>query len=201
MQNLSLVAGLGNPGLEYAHTRNNAGYMVLERLARRWQRPWKQDERFKARVARATVRDNSVLLCQPLTFMNLSGEGIQPLAAYYRVPPNQLLVLVDDADLPLGTLRLRPGGSSGGHHGLESIEISLGTRDYARLRLGIGRWLTGERQIRDYVLSRFQPVEKELLEKVLERAANQVECWLTEGIAKAMNNFNGLIGNEGTKEN
>jgi PTH1 family peptidyl-tRNA hydrolase len=132
--------------------------------------------------------------------MNLSGQTVRVLTAYYQVPQNQLLVLVDDADLPLGTLRLRPQGGSGGHHGLESIQQHLGTQQYARLRLGIGRRATDGRQITNYVLGRFQPAEAELLEKTLDQAAEQVECWLTAGIERAMNIFNRTVETEETKE-
>ena len=193
MENLSLVVGLGNPGAGYANTRHNAGFMVVERLAHQRRAEWKNVARFKSRLARVTVEQCPVLLCQPQTFMNLSGEAVGPLAAYYRIGLKQVLVLVDDADLPLGTLRLRPQGSSGGHHGLESIEASLGSREYARLRLGIGRLDPSARQIRDYVLGRFQSAERGLLEKTLARAADQVICWLTRGVEKAMNDFNGEV--------
>jgi PTH1 family peptidyl-tRNA hydrolase len=123
--------------------------------------------------------------------MNSSGEAVGPLIAYYQVPLKRVLVVVDDADLPLGELRLRPGGSSGGHHGLESIEQHLGTREFARLRIGIGRQ-GGGREIADYVLGRFSPDEMALAEKVLTVAGDQAECWLNAGIQKAMNQFNGI---------
>src|SRR5439155_8063377 len=127
------------------------------------------------------------------TFMTASGEAVQALAAFYRVPPEKILVVVDDADLPLGEIRLRPRGSSGGHHGLESIEQHLGTREFARLRLGIGREESGAREITDYVLSQFSPGKAETVEKVLTRACDQIQCWLSEGILQAMNKFNGQI--------
>ena len=111
---------------------------------------------------------------------------------FYQLPLAQLIVAVDDADLPFGEIRLRPGGSSGGHHGLESIEQHLGSREFARLRIGIGRQ-DGARQITNYVLGRFEATESGLLEKILERAANQVECWLAAGLQKAMSQFNGVI--------
>jgi PTH1 family peptidyl-tRNA hydrolase len=125
--------------------------------------------------------------------MNSSGESVGPLAAYFKIPLDRILVTVDDADLPLGELRLRPGGSSGGHHGLESIEQHLGSRDYARLRIGIGRDPGGARQIAGYVLSSFNGEERKLVEKVLQTAAEQVECWLASGVGPAMNKFNGLV--------
>jgi len=125
--------------------------------------------------------------------MNASGEAVGPLRDYYRVPLDRLLVVVDDADLPCGTLRLRPGGSSGGHHGLESVQQHLGTTEYPRLRIGIGRDDRPSRQITNYVLSDFSPAEAEVMEKALTRACEQVECWLSEGLAQAMNRFNGPV--------
>lgn len=195
-----LVVGLGNPGARYAKTRHNAGFMVVERLARQWGANWADEDRFKARVARAQVADKRVLLCLPQTYMNLSGESVGALTCYYHIAHTNLLVLVDDADLALGTLRMRPQGSSGGHHGLDSVEQHLGTREYSRLRLGIGRRASDNREIRDYVLGRFDAQEHELWDKVLERAAGQVECWLTHGMQRAMNEFNGSIEIAGTKD-
>jgi peptidyl-tRNA hydrolase, PTH1 family len=200
MEPMHLIVGLGNPGPEYVHTRHNAGFMVVERLATRWRAAWKNEARFKARVARAEVAGHKVTLCEPGTFMNLSGEAVRALTAYYQIAQNRILVLVDDADLAVGVLRLRPGGSSGGHHGLDSVEQHLGGREYARLKLGIGRSGTAERQIRNHVLGRFDAAESERFEKVLERAACQAECWLLNGIQRAMNEFNGTIETAGTKE-
>jgi PTH1 family peptidyl-tRNA hydrolase len=193
MENLFLVVGLGNPGKQYAGTRHNAGFMAVECLARRWQAEWSGSRAFAARLARARRGGQSVVLCQPQTFMNLSGEAVGKLVRYHRVVTANMLVVVDDADLPLGALRLRPQGSSGGHHGLESIETHLGTRSYPRMRLGIGRTADGDREIADYVLSRFSGGEGRAFDQVLARAADQMECWLTEGIRKAMDRFNGRL--------
>jgi peptidyl-tRNA hydrolase, PTH1 family len=190
MEKLQLIVGLGNPGAEYAKTRHNAGFLVVERLAGRWQAGWAYEKRFSARLARAERGEHRVLLCEPQTYMNSSGETVGPLAAFYRVPSGQLLVVVDDADLPLGEIRLRPRGSSAGHHGLESIEQHLGTRDFARLRIGIGR-AAGAREITGHVLGRFNSTEAAVADRVLTVACDQVECWLDAGIQKAMNQFNG----------
>lgn len=184
--------GLGNPGVEYAKTRHNAGFLLVAKLAERWKAGWTLEKKFNARVAKADRNGSRVLLCEPQTFMNASGEAVGPLIGFYRVPLKQVLVAVDDADLPFGEIRLRPGGSSGGHHGLESIEQHVGTREFARLRIGIGR-KAGAREITDYVLDRFSSAEAELAEKVLTRAADQAEVWLTAGIQKAMSQFNGLV--------
>ena len=192
MENVHLIVGLGNPGGEYARTRHNAGFLLVERLADHWRAQWALEGKFNARVARVEQNDRRVFLCEPQTYMNSSGEAVAPLMGFYRIPTKQLLVVVDDADLPLGELRLRPRGSSGGHHGLESIEQRLGTRDFARLRIGIGR-KAGEREITGYVLGRFSPAEAVLAERVLTVARDQAECWLHAGIQKAMNQFNGVV--------
>jgi PTH1 family peptidyl-tRNA hydrolase len=202
MEPLHLIVGLGNPGAEYAPTRHNAGFFLVEKLAAQWQTDWTNQRKFAARIARAARSGKNVLLCEPQTFMNSSGEAVAALAQFYRIAVARLLVIVDDADLPLGEIRLRGRGSSGGHHGLESIEKHLGTRDFARLRIGIGR-ADGAREITNYVLGKFSPAETRLAEKVLTRAGDQAECWSNAGIQKAMNQFNGIVGdseNEGKKQ-
>ena len=192
MENLHLIVGLGNPGAEYAQTRHNAGFTLVEKLAVRWNAGWTNERKFNARVARAERHGVRVLLCRPQTFMNASGEAVKAVMNFYQLPPEHLLVAVDDADLPLGEVRLRAGGGSGGHHGLESVEQHLATQEFARLRVGIGR-KDGAREITDYVLDRFDAAEAALMEKVLGRAADQAECWLDDGIEMAMNRFNGSI--------
>jgi PTH1 family peptidyl-tRNA hydrolase len=187
-----LIAGLGNPGSEYERTRHNAGFMLVERLAEEWRAGWRTEKKFKAQVAAASFTGRKVLLVKPQTFMNLSGEAVGPLARFYRVPTSGLLVVVDDADLILGRSRLRPGGSPGGHHGLESVERHVGSRDWSRLRLGIGR-KNGLREISGHVLGRFDANEQDVFERVLEHAMRQTECWLSEGAELAMNRFNGPI--------
>jgi len=188
-----LIAGLGNPGREYARTRHNAGFMVAERLAERARASWSNERKFDARVARWERGGQKVLLVMPGTFMNASGESVGAVAAFYQISPRQVLVVVDDADLPFGEIRMRPSGSSGGHHGLESVEQHLATRDYPRLRVGIGREPGSAREITGYVLADFGRADRELLDKVLTRACDQVECWLADGIQAAMNRFNGKV--------
>jgi PTH1 family peptidyl-tRNA hydrolase len=192
LPDLFLIVGLGNPGRDYAKTRHNAGFIVVDQLAKRWQADWKAEKKFSARMARAESNERQALLCKPQTFMNSSGEAIAVVVNFYRIALERLLVIVDDADLPLGQLRLRPNGSSGGHHGLESIEQHLGSREYARLRIGIGR-TAGPREITGHVLGRFSSTEAELADKVFAVASDQAECWLNDGIQKAMNQFNGTI--------
>ena len=198
MENLYLIVGLGNPGGEYARTRHNAGFLVVERLAGRWGSGWAYEKKFNARLTRAEPAGRRVLLCEPQTYMNSSGEAVAAVVDYYQVPVARLLVIVDDADLPLGELRLRPGGSSGGHHGLESVERHLGTREYARQRLGIGRQAAA-REITDYVLGRFHSTEAALVDKVLTAAADQAAAWLESGIQKAMSQFNGAVDGSGNE--
>src|SRR5262249_12989992 len=192
-----LIMGLGNPGRDYARTRHNAGFLLVEKLAGGWQVEWAERRKFNARVARADRGDRRIFLCEPATYMNASGEAVSALMSFYKVPLPRLLVVVDDADLPLGTLRLRPDGSSGGHHGLESVERHLGTRAYARLRIGIGRQAADQREITNWVLAPFRKEEAPVLEKVLQTGCEQIECWLSAGVREAMNRFNGAVGIDG----
>ena len=192
MENVHLIVGLGNPGREYANTRHNAGFLLVENLAERWRAVWKTEKKFQSRVARIERNARRIFLCEPQTFMNASGETVGALVKFYDVPLKNLLVVMDDADLPLGTVRLRKSGSSGGHHGLESIEAHLGARSFARLKIGIGRQ-EGAREITGHVLGKFRAGEKSLVEKILATASEQAECWLDEGVEKAMNQFNGTV--------
>ena len=201
MEDLFLIVGLGNPGAEYAQTRHNAGFMLAEVLATRWRANWNSEKKFQSRLAKSERNGKRLVLCEPQTFMNLSGEAVGSVVNFYQLPLKNLLVAVDDADLPLGEIRLRPSGSSGGHHGLESIEKHVGSREYARLRIGIGR-KDSRREISGHVLGKISATEMVLMEKVLARAADQIESWLAHGLQKAMSQFNGVIedsNNEGTK--
>ncbi|MGA2246559.1 MAG: aminoacyl-tRNA hydrolase [Verrucomicrobiota bacterium] len=192
MENVFLIVGLGNPGADYAKTRHNAGFLVVEKLAAQWRTRWSTGRKFNARLSRAERGGRTILLAEPQTFMNASGESVGALMRFYQLPPERILVVVDDADLPLGEIRLRPGGGTGGHHGLESVKQHVGSRDYARLRIGIGRQ-NGLRQITGHVLGQFSAGDSALLDQVLERAAGQLECWLSAGIQKAMSQFNGAV--------
>jgi PTH1 family peptidyl-tRNA hydrolase len=173
--------------------------MLVEKVAEGHTAVWTTEKRFKTRLAKCRSEAGQVVLLQPTTYMNLSGEAVRSVASFYRVKPESILVVVDDADLPLGQLRMRPDGSSGGHHGLDSLEQQLGTRQYPRLRLGIGRRGDGQRDIAGYVLQPFAPEDEPLLAKVLDRAAQQVTCWLEHGVGRAMNEFNGMV--ESTAQN
>jgi len=196
MENIFLIVGLGNPGADYAKTRHNAGFLLVEKLAAKWKCDWANEKKFRARIAK-TERNGSnpkkILLCEPQTFMNLSGDAVGALKNFYQLPLAQILIVADDADLPVGTIRLRASGSSGGHHGLESIEQHVASREFARLKIGIGR-KDGLREITNHVLGKFDSAENELMEKVLERAVSQVEIWLDAGIKKA-EQLNGNVEN------
>ena len=188
-----MIVGLGNPGKEYRDTRHNAGFMLADRLAKGWEGGWRMERKFFAEVAECGFAGRRFILCKPQTYMNASGEAVAKVAAFHKVVPAATLVLVDDADLPLGTVRLRGEGSPGGHHGLESIEQHLGTRAYPRLKLGIARPRAETRDIAGHVLGRFREEELVLWEKVLAQAERQVGCWATENLAKAMSLYNGTV--------
>lgn len=193
MESLYLIAGLGNPGARYANTRHNAGFLLVEELASRWGANWTDNGSLQCRLAMGRVGERKVWLCQPQTYMNDSGVAVQAVMSYYRVPLGNVMVAVDDADLPIGEIRLRGSGGTGGHHGLESVEKHLGSREYARLRLGIGRKDPEVRQIVGHVLGQFTASERELFDKAAKRAADQINCWLERGLGVAMSQFNGIV--------
>ncbi len=193
MESLYLIVGLGNPGARYANTRHNAGFLMVEELAAKWGASWADNASLHSRLAMGRVGGRKVWLSQPQTYMNDSGVAVQAVMSYYRVPLTNVMVVVDDADLPIGEIRLRGSGGTGGHHGLESIEKHLGSRQYARLRVGIGRQEQGVRQIVGHVLGEFSAAERELFGKVAKRASDQIDCWLGRGLEVAMSQFNGIV--------
>lgn len=212
---MKLIVGLGNPGREYAKTRHNAGFRVLDLLAKRLGVGFERSK-FKGDYASAVLahdgkteeaRAEELWLVKPLTFMNLSGETVAGFCGYFKVGLADLLVVVDDVALALGRVRLRAGGSDGGHNGLRDISLRLGSQAYARLRVGIGgREAGADHQpddLVDHVLSRFSAQEEELLEPRLEAAADACLCWAREGIEAAMSRYNaGVQGgpvNRGTR--
>jgi PTH1 family peptidyl-tRNA hydrolase len=182
-----LIVGLGNPGREYADNRHNVGFQCLNRLAEAWGLSFNK-RKHKALLARGEMAGLKAILAKPQTFMNLSGEAVERLARSYNVPPEDILVIYDDLDLPLGKIRLRPRGGSGGHKGMNSIIEHLGTDAFPRLRVGIGRPTHGDPV--DYVLEDFAPDERMAMEEAYERAISAVELWLTQGIVAAMNRYN-----------
>ena len=183
---MKLVVGLGNPGRKYDGTRHNAGFDVLDLLAGRHRLEW---ESAPADALIAKWRSASVLLAKPLTFMNLSGHAIGDLLRFYKIDLPDLFVVVDDANLELGRLRARPSGSAGGHNGLKSIIEALGTEEFARLRVGVGRG-DGRLDLADHVLAKFDPDERIEVAEAVGRAADAAELFVTEGIVAVMNRFN-----------
>lgn len=185
---MKLVVGLGNPGSRYADTRHNIGFMLVDRLAQRHGAAISKKQ-CSGLVGFAESPGEKLCLAKPQTYMNLSGETVGCLMRYYKVPVAGLLVVYDDRDLPLGRLRLRDGGGAGGHRGIESIIAVLGTQQFPRLRIGIGR--PSEVDAVDHVLGRFSPDERQTVTETLDRAADAVEVVLRDGLVRAMNEFNG----------
>jgi PTH1 family peptidyl-tRNA hydrolase len=183
-----LIIGLGNPGRQHAGNRHNIGWRIADHLAasRGWQFSKKQND---ALIAFGQVDDARAIVAKPQTFMNLSGRAVQPLARFYKVPPDRLLVIYDDLDLPFGVIRLRETGGAGGHNGMRSIIERMGTGDFPRLRAGIGR-PPGRMDPAAFVLRDFDANEQAGLPDVLERAAQAIETFITQGIAAAMNRYN-----------
>jgi PTH1 family peptidyl-tRNA hydrolase len=183
---MKVIVGLGNPGRKYAGTRHNIGFEVVDALARRHGLSW---ESAPAEAVMAKWRAAGALLVKPLTFMNLSGYAVGDLLRYFKVDVSDLLVIVDEAQLELGRLRARPNGSAGGHNGLKSVIEQLGTDQFARLRIGVGRG-GSQRDLADHVLATFDRDEQATVDDALERAAAAAELFAAEGIGPVMNRFN-----------
>lgn len=188
-----MVVGLGNPGAQYRDTRHNAGAMLVDRLARNGRQEWRNEPKFFSHMAEVRLGGSKVLLCKPQTYMNLSGEAVGKVSRFFRVNARQVYVAVDDADLPLGMLRVKPSGGTGGHHGLESVQEHLGTQDFPRLRLGIARPDQSVRDIANHVLGNFTEAERDHFERVLERAEQMLASAFRESLQKAMSLYNGRV--------
>ena len=186
---MKLVVGLGNPGSQYSGTRHNVGFDVIAELVRRWQ-PGKSQVKFQAEIWEAFTSSGKVLLASPMTFMNRSGEAVQQIAGFWQIASDDVIVACDDMNLPLGTLRWRAGGSSGGQKGLADILLRLGTEQIPRLRLGVGR-PPGQMDAAAWVLARFRSEERNEAEIMTKLAADSVETWAAEGLVAAMNKYNG----------
>jgi PTH1 family peptidyl-tRNA hydrolase len=193
MQGVKLIVGLGNPGPQYSRNRHNIGFQCVELLAARHSLALDKLQH-KAMTGSGFITcggvRHKVLLARPLTFMNASGEAVAPLARYYGVEPSDLIVIHDDLDLASGKLRLRANGSSGGQNGIKSIMERLGSAEFARVKVGIGR-PPGRMDPADYVLQNFSAAEEEVFTPLRARVGDAVECWLAEGIEAAMNQYNG----------
>ncbi len=186
-----LVVGLGNPGPEYADHRHNLGFRVVDALAGKHGLAFTR-RKGKERIAEGEICGQNVILAKPQTFMNLSGRAVSRMSRHFEVSPEKILVVCDDLDLPLGRLRLRPEGGSGGHKGMRSIIDLLGTQSFARLRIGIDR-PSGRMDPADYVLQPFAEDEEVIVAEVVRQAVAAVECTLTEGIIAAMDRFNRMV--------
>lgn len=188
---MKLVVGLGNPGPQYSGTRHNAGFMVIERLGRELGASGRQEARLQAMVAEARLDGDKLVLAQPTTFMNLSGEAIAKLLNWYKLTAKDLVVVYDDFALPLGQLRIRPDGSAGGHNGISSTIQHLGGKNiFDRVRVGIGPVPPGWKTA-DFVLGRFSPDERKLLDESVSRAADAAVCVVRHGVERAMQDYNG----------
>ncbi|HEY9722721.1 MAG TPA: aminoacyl-tRNA hydrolase [Oscillatoriaceae cyanobacterium] len=187
---MKLVVGLGNPGPEYAGTRHNVGFMVVERLGREWGASGRTEARLQSVVGEGRLNGEKIILAQPTTFMNLSGESVSKLLHWYKLKASDLVVVYDDFALPLGQLRVRPDGSAGGHNGIRSLIQHLGGQNFDRVRVGIGPVPAGWKTP-DFVLGRFKNEEKPLLDKAIASAAEAVECVARHGVEQAMAAYNG----------
>ena len=185
-----LLVCLGNPGDQYDNTRHNVGFMVADQLGERYGLPI-QKLKFKALTNMFSISGEKVLVMKPVTYMNLSGEAVRPAADFYKIPPEHILVISDDIALDVGKLRIRRGGSAGGHNGLKSIIQHLGTDQFPRIRVGVGKKPHPDYDLADWVLGKFQGEDKKAIDAAVERCADAVECLIKEGPDRAMNQFNG----------
>jgi PTH1 family peptidyl-tRNA hydrolase len=186
-----LIVGLGNPGKQYENTRHNIGFMVLEALAKHAGISGKPESRFNAIVGTGHHNGCSLILAQPLTFMNCSGEAVSKLLKYYDLEPDRLLIVYDEAALPFGRVRIRPGGSSAGQKGMKSIIDQTGTQDIPRLRIGIGS-PPAKMAMPNFVLSKFDGAEQKDLSQVIDTTIQAIECYLKDGMERCMEQYNGL---------
>jgi len=185
---MKIIVGLGNPGKKYKNTRHNMGYSVVEKVASRYQIE-KEESKYDSIIGHLRIEQEKVLIVKPLTYMNMSGKAVQPLVRFYKVKFSDLLVIYDDVDLEAGRMRIRANGGTGGHKGIASIIESLGTKEFPRIRIGIGRPL-GVWEVRDWVLSELNPAEKIITEESIQHASDAAVNWVKNGIVHAMNKYN-----------
>ena len=190
IENLYVIAGLGNPGLRYEYTRHNVGFNAVDYLAARCGIKISR-LKFKALSGEGTLEGAKILLVKPQTFMNASGESLREIVEWYRLPPERLIVVYDDADLPLGKIRVRPNGSSGTHNGMRSIIYQLQTDRFPRIKIGIGKAPEGW-DMADYVLGKFSEEERKIVNDSITRAADAASMTVASGVTAAMNKYNGL---------
>jgi len=187
-----LIVGLGNPEPKYDNTRHNIGFAVVDELAKVWQMPLKENKRFQGLFSEGTSQGGQkVRLLKPLTYMNRSGQAVRAVTDWYKVESRSVLVIYDDMDLPVGRLRMRLSGSAGGHNGMKSIIAHLGSQEFSRLRLGIGK-SDGEKETINHVLGKFAPEEFKIMDEILYISLKAIELGLKEGIEQSMNRYNGF---------
>lgn len=190
---MKLIAGLGNPDEKYENTRHNVGFMVADKLAETIGAKFNQRMK-RAKIASVFYKGEKIIIIKPQTYMNLSGESVAPIADYFRIPKEDILIVVDDVNLSLGKLRMRKSGSAGGHNGLKSVILNLATEEFPRLRIGVGAPaadINGEKDMINHVLGRFSRDEEKTVEEMTEKGAEAALAFCTEGIDAAMNSFNG----------
>ena len=185
-----MLVCLGNPGDQYDNTRHNVGFMVADQLGERYRLPI-QKLKFKALTNVFTISGEKVLVMKPVTYMNLSGEAVGEAARFFKIPADHVLVLSDDVSLPVGKLRVRRGGSAGGHHGLKNIIQHLGTDQFPRIKVGVGEKPHPDYDMADWVLGKFQGEDRKVISAAVGRAADAVECYIRQGAEKTMSRFNG----------
>ncbi|MDW7674886.1 MAG: aminoacyl-tRNA hydrolase [Bacillota bacterium] len=185
---MKLIVGLGNPGKKYELTKHNIGFLIVDQLADEFGHA-EFKEKNKVQLTEGTIKNEKVLFVKPQTFMNLSGHGVAPIANFYKIEPQDILIIYDDLDLEFGSIRLRKKGGAGGHNGMKSLIQMLGTEEFLRLKVGIGRPPQGW-QTADYVLSRFTDEEWPAMENAIKKSVKAVTALITEGIDQAMNNYN-----------
>lgn len=187
-----LIVGLGNPEPKYEQTRHNIGFAAVDAVSRSWQIPLSENRKFQGAFGEGKLTADKIRLLKPLTYMNNSGMAIRAVTDWYKLPPSSLLVIYDDMDLPLGKIRLRLSGSAGGHNGMKSAIAHLGTQNFPRLRIGIGKQdtSTNDSSTISYVLGRFSTAENQIVSKVLQLVLEAVELAVKQGIEKAMNRYN-----------
>jgi PTH1 family peptidyl-tRNA hydrolase len=186
---IKLIVGLGNPGKVYENSRHNLGFRAVSGFAKEYKLKFKRSLLFQSLIAHSRIEKETLIICLPLTFMNNSGKAVKKILSRKKIELKNLLVVLDDVNLPFGTLRIRPGGSHGGHNGLNSIIESLGTQQFSRLRLGINN-ADKKGVLKDFVLSQFSKDEEGALKPFIKKAKSCILAWLREGVVKAMDNFN-----------
>ena len=197
---MNVIAGLGNPGAGYANTPHSIGFEVADAVASSAGAVWKTSPAYKGDLASGRIGERKVLLVKPMTFMNLSGDSVAPVVKYHNPTPAELIVVSDDIDLPVGRIRIRMGGSSGGHNGLKSVIERLGTQDFIRVRIGVGRDPADRSEVISHVLGKFDPRTRGVMDEVVAAAREAVECLVSNGLETAMNRFNGWTAGAGKEK-